>query len=125
MFAISTNPRKVVYDQLGKPSRLSRPVSLHLSFFSLMSDPNLSRITATSLDPVTNTLAGLNMYLRTLIKTCTSMHSIRIHTPEAVTPMLHRHGPVIPPLAQTTPQTGAGMTYTQVSRPRDPGLGAS
>ena len=89
-----------------------------------MSDPNFFRITATSLDPETNTLADLQMYLRTLIKTCTSIHSIRIHIPEAVTLMLHRHGTAILPLAQTTPQTGTGMTYTQVGRPRDPRLGA-
>ena len=57
------SPGKVVYDQLVKPSRLSHPVSLHLSFFSFMSDPNFSRITAMSLDPVTNTLADLQTYL--------------------------------------------------------------
>ena len=78
---------KVVYDQLVRPSRLSHPVSSHLSFFSLMSYPNFSRITATSLDPVTNTLADLQMYLRTLIKTCTSFYSIQIHIPEAVARM--------------------------------------
>ena len=115
-----------MYDQLVRPSRLSHRVSLHSSFFLLISDPNFSRISATSLDPVRNALADLQMYLRTLIKTCTSFYSIQIHIPEAVTPVLHQHGTAtIPPLAQTTPQTRAGMTSTQVGRPRDAGLGAS
>ena len=94
-------------------------------FLSLMFDPNFSGTTAASLDPVTTTLADMQTCLRTLIKTSTSIYTNWIHIPEAVAPMLHRHGTDFPPLTRTTPQTWTGMAYTQVGWPRHPGLGAS